>query len=56
VLKAKSNDQQSAASTIIALKKKLANKQFTRRDAHRDAEACSKAAWELKEMADQLLA
>jgi hypothetical protein len=43
-LKTKSDDQQSAANTIAALQKELANEQFARRDASRDVEVCSKVA------------
>jgi hypothetical protein len=55
-LKAKPDEQLSAASTIAALKRELAKEQFARKDATKDAEVCMRAARELKEMVDQLLA
>jgi hypothetical protein len=48
--------QQKAAADIAALKKELADSEVARKEALTDAEVCSKAAQELKDMIDQLLA
>jgi chromosome segregation ATPase len=55
-LKVKSDDQQSAVSTIADLQKELANEQFARKDATKDAEVWTRVERELNEMVDQLLA
>jgi hypothetical protein len=43
-------------STITTLQKELANTEFAKKDAAKDAEVCMRAAQEQKAMVDQLLA
>jgi hypothetical protein len=44
------------ADKIVALQKELASEQLTQKETNWDAETCTKAVLELKDMVNQLLA
>jgi hypothetical protein len=56
MLKEDSEVQKKAAADIAALQKELADAESAKKEAITDTEVCTKAAQELKDMVDKLLA